>query len=406
MKNSIKLLLFNILLCAAPALQAMGSVRNASSIKNLLKSSTALSLPTCKPTFQQMPIPTPQQPKFSSSSGGNQNRYQKYQQKAEQFAKRNPHKLTFAKGFLGAAAGTAVLTTIIDEAKGIAETAHKKFDMDMFTETSETLRKKINNIFTEITGTARTRFNLYMFNENLISDEFSRAIVPIYSDYNRGSAFIVKSEHDPDLYFVLTAAHCVREYKQYIQLQHCEECFSIDVKPLIVNRNEDVAVFFIPLAEIKTFKNKTGTGLPSISAKQLSSFKPNKSEVFALQGYPAFMETPSGSLKDFHREKLIYEKMKKVRIAPDYRYLGAWFNRSKDNTSKNLSGASGGPILALRDKQPQVLGIFTSETAHDVYAVATGVGELPTYLHEAEKKAKEVESEAQRRTSTYAGQRR
>ena len=63
----------------------------------------------------------------------------------------------------------------------------------------------------EIADIALKTFNMAMFDEDLISDEFSNAIVRLYSlggetvwlIFQRGavgSAFIVRSEKTPDLY--------------------------------------------------------------------------------------------------------------------------------------------------------------------------------------------------------------
>jgi hypothetical protein len=265
-----------------------------------------------------------------------------------------------------------------------------------------------------IADTVHMLFNMTMFDEELISDEFSDAIVRIFNSYywgldpssvtGLGSAFIVRSEKNPGCYFVVTAAHCVLDENfQFVQIKdsrHPDNYVYLKVEQIIVDKNNDIAILLISPQEIKEFEDKVGKPLPAIPAIQLSSIKPHKKEAAVLRGYPGFLS---------HEKSGIYSK-KLVSKGPAVVSVAGLKRPSAQFSSlpaRPLFGASGGPVIVIRDKQPQIIGAFSSGrvlapggyslfSTGDVYA--TGVGELPKYLQEAEKIQEEKSAERKKST--------
>lgn len=253
-----------------------------------------------------------------------------------------------------------------------------------------------------IADEAPALFNMAIFDQELISDKFSQAIVRIYNssdystekDYNlekdfssiksQGSAFIVHIEAEQDLYFVITAAHCVpKEYQQIIAIQNLRDPslkFYVKVVPVIVDNDNDVAVLLIPDALVEEIKRKNGS-VPAIPSNQLANFRPYKKEVVTLQGYPGFL---SHKEPGFYRKQFVSEGPVMVRPHDDQGSI-------KDNIpgeflkaytkERPLFGVSGSPIIALRDKKPHIIGIASSEDAGSLNASAAG--QLPEYVQKA-----------------------
>jgi hypothetical protein len=222
--------------------------------------------------------------------------------------------------------------------------------------------------------------------------------------FSNGSAFIIRSAENPELYFVLTAAHCVNPgVDTYIQVkypQHHDKTIKIGITPIIVDPSNDVAVLLIPASEVKAFKEATGSELPAIPGQQLSSIKPRKDEVLALQGYPDLVP-----FKNFYREKFMYGGAETANIS---KFTGGKqtptavirLNPIESYNPVQLFGASGGPIIAIRDKKPYIQGISSAAGAREknswvrsgpVYAA--GSGELPSYLQKAEEKVQKAQIE-------------
>lgn len=314
------------------------------------------------PQVAQRPTPRTQQSYFRGYAQGIrqspwvQKPYE-YAQQTRQFVKKRP-VLT--------AVGGAVATVIILEAQNIADSAREIFNPDIF-------------------------------DEELISDEFSRAIVRIHNldpkegfseIIGSGTAFIIRSEQNPDVYFALTAAHCVFDRKQQVldikdKSRHSRY---LRLKPLIVDRDNDIAILLIS-SEASRFKELTGTELPAIPAKQLSNVKPREKEIIALQGYPGFISEE----EPFYRHQFISEGP-----ATWQKHKGVEF--STPHLEESLHGASGSPLIAIRNKKPRVMGVISTQRISDEpvvppakkpgYILGTGVGQLPRYVQEAEKERK------------------
>lgn len=286
-----------------------------------------------------------------------------YAQQAIKFAKENPVKT---------GVGIAVLT----EAHVIADTVHRLF-------------------------------NMAMFDEDLVSDEFSDAIVRIFNTQEKnfsepdwqadsqGSAFIVRGEKNPDLYFVITAAHCVQDEDfQFVQIKHTRypnTYVYIKVEPIIIDKANDVAILFIQPEQKKYFVDITGDSLlPAIPAKQLSSIRPRKKEAAILQGYPGFIPHEESR---FYRKKFTSQGPEVVSaestnvIGLPSEKFGAWGRK------QSLKGVSGGPMIAIRDnKQPQVIGVASMQNVPTKTIFVSAVGQLPEYIQKAER-IQEKESE-------------
>lgn len=241
-------------------------------------------------------------------------------------------------------------------------------------------------------------FNMALFDEELIPEQFSQAIVRIFNRNSRGkitsqgSACIVRSVQNPDLYFVLTAAHCLEDNEaQEIQVHDPRQPsrrFFIAIKPIVVDKNNDVAVLLILPEEIKKFKDEAGVDLPAISANQLSSIKPEKKEVAILQGYPGFIpdEEPSS-----------YRKTLETRgpaIWPTRQEMSIHGEQFRSLPGPALPGASGSPIIQIKGGQPQVVAVHsTGESLLNKStgrSIAVGAGTLPEYIQQAEKKHAEA----------------
>ncbi|MBY0109840.1 MAG: serine protease [Candidatus Babeliaceae bacterium] len=216
------------------------------------------------------------------------------------------------------------------------------------------------------------------FDENVIPEEFSRATVKIYNikDYQvtgQGSGIIVATEQNV---FFLTAAHCILDQqKQFIVVDDVR----LLVEPIIVDRDNDVAVLFISSTQIQRYYQKNNNKIfPSIDKNQLTAIKPQIKEIVAVQGYPGIMEQMQG----FYRKKYL-------SIKPE---VGVTFN------PEDLSGTSGGPVIIVNDKkakifglvragsQPRLISIFGMKMTRPLgFAVASGVGQLPSYVQKAEE---------------------
>ena len=62
----------------------------------------------------------------------------------------------------------------------------------------------------------------------------------------------------------------------YIEIkdpQHPEKNIKVELNPITIDQDNDVAILLIPANEVKRFKDETGTMLPAIPASQLSSVK-------------------------------------------------------------------------------------------------------------------------------------
>jgi hypothetical protein len=298
------------------------------------------------------------------------------------FRKEHPKKIVQNPKVIAAALGTAAGLAVLVEAEEIVDTVH-------------------------------TLFNMAMFDEDLISDQFSNAIVRIYGTSAkkiegtvrftyRASAFIVQSEQHQDLYFVVTAAHCVDDkLKQVIAVRDRQDpsiAEYIEVLPIIIDNDNDVAVLLIPQLEIKKIKDETGEAFPAIPASRLSSIKPHKNEALALQGYPAFL---SHMEPGYYRKKFVSkgpEISEPSEIPENGPFAGKKIPAEKLSAwnHEDLSGASGSPIIGVKNKQAQVIGIYHGAVYqeggsgyHTIYS--TGVGGLPEYIQKAEKIQKDKE---------------
>lgn len=237
---------------------------------------------------------------------------------------------------------------------------------------------------------------LDMLDENLLPDEFSPAIVKIYGKY-RCSGVIVASEKNPGLYFVVTAAHCLSsEDGDYVEIKHPhysdpDKDIMLILTKIFIDPSTDVAIFLIPSYEIRYFEDETGTALPAIPAKQLSSIAPRPGEVVLLQGYPK--DTPLGNA---YKEKFLVQGptnayQKKLSVT-ELITIEKDFLPSK-------SGASGAPYLVVRDNRLEVQGIHSGGLREALgkkkVSYAGGFGKLSHYLKEAEQNANEPEAAEQ-----------
>ncbi len=365
-KKFILTLLLNAF-CVTPAALAMCTRTTA--VKNTLSRAASARFSTVKPPVARASRVTPQatqkmmlKRQFSSSSDDKKHSHQGSWQQAE------------AKDAIKKALGItapAAIAAIILEAGEIADFARKTFFMDTL-------------------------------DEGLISDEFSRAIVKIYDESGgQCSGCIIASEKYLGVYFVLTAAHCVsHEGKDYIHIKHpqysddSDKDIKIELAQILIEPSTDVAIFLIPSQEKRRFQDETGTVLPAIPAKQLSSIEPRKNEVILLQGYPARVP-----FKNFYREKF----MSKGPTASSY--TGGEETLTKlvpleKHLPETLHGASGAPYIVIRDNSPEVQGIHSGGVFYTFGKVragptyGAGFGKLPHYLQQAEDYAQEAEKRA------------
>jgi len=366
------ILLFNAF-CITPTLPAMAPLRNRAPVAgNAFKRAALVRFSTVNPPITSASRVTPQpteklmlKRQFSSSSGGENGRYQRWWQ---QEGVKDAIKMA-----LGITAPAAI-AAVIAEASEIADFARKTFFMDTL-------------------------------DEGLISDEFSRAIVKIYDEGGQCSGCIVASEKYPDLYFVLTAAHCVSaEGKNHVHIKHpqysdySDKDIKIGLTQILIEPSTDVAVFLIPTQEIRKFQDETGTVLPAIPAKQLARIEPSKNEVILLQGYPS--DVP---YEHFYREKFMAKGSATKNV-----YTGGRENTVtkliplEKHLPETLHGASGAPYIVIRDNSPEVQGIhsggafYKSSKARIGPTYGGGFGKLPDYLQEAEKNARDLQEEEQR----------
>lgn len=286
----------------------------------------------------------------------------------------------------------------------------------------------------EIIAAAKKSFNMNSFDENLISEKFTNAIARIYNVYeedlnnipagydSQGSAIIIKSDEHPDFYFVLTAAHCLRPFGyHFVHLQHTGRDAHIEITPLIIDRENDIAVLWILPKDIRDFEKGTETRVPFVPLSQLTEVKPHKEEILMLKGFPSLGKKLPEKLKkrEIYSTKIVHEGPSKMSIPnqirrleertlerlypentfkpylklaiPETPYNLDAESRMSWQEKQDLAGASGSPVIALRDKQPVVMGVFTAQGAQDPNRLkASGVGYLPRYLQEAEKSAQEI----------------
>jgi V8-like Glu-specific endopeptidase len=248
----------------------------------------------------------------------------------------------------------------------------------------------------ELVKISNKLFDPTLFDEDLISPEFSRAIVRIYNikdheNIAQGSGFIVATDQN---IFLVTAAHCLLDQAQYyIEVDKVK----IKLEPIIVDKNNDVAVLNISLDAINNYYEYTGRTIPYIPFDQLSHVKPEKYEVVALQGHPSYVPP---SERGFYRKKF-------VTLGPETFSI-------KDTQSANvpgqllftfnpetITGASGSPVISIKDKRAQIVGLVSGafpgtieilgKSLNRPFGVATsaGVGQLPEYLRQAENIQKE-----------------
>lgn len=240
--------------------------------------------------------------------------------------------------------------------------------------------------------------------DNVISDELSPAIVRFNNqserENNRCSCCIVASVKNPDMRFVLTAAHCIsekRESESDILIRSPQDpCKMIPITgltPVLIDRAGDIAVLRIPVETIKNFESTIGNKFPAISATQLASIEPRIGEIFSLQGYP------NG---DYYREKLIFN----VNKFEEHLGESQKFSSTQQHSLKRLGGASGGPLIVIRDGRPEVQGLIHAQglsfsSLYDLFAgngkrngfiYGVGCGKLPRYLEEAEKIAGDLQA--------------
>ncbi|MCC7414864.1 MAG: trypsin-like serine protease [Epsilonproteobacteria bacterium] len=368
--KKITLTLFLNAFCITPAALAMCT--RASVVKNRLSRAASARFSTVKPPVAQVStatLPATQKPtlppQLSDSRGDKRNYQGSWQQAGAKDA------IKKALGITGAAA----IAAIIAEATEIADWAGKTWFKQGF-------------------------------DEKLIPDEFSRAIVRIYSQ-NRAqcTGFIVSSEKSPGVHFLFTAAHCIR-FKNYAHIkkpQNPAEYIRIELIPAVVMQSTDVAVFLIPSKQIRYFQDKTGTTLPAIPAKQLASSAPRKGKHVLLQGYPC--NKAYYKKTGVHTEKLFVDEPETIgatgavgeakvdsiytTLLPTETYL-----------PESLGGASGSPCIIMRGKTPEVLGIAIAQTGSEEDPKrragplqAGGCGKLPFYIQEAESRTPYIEAE-------------
>jgi len=245
----------------------------------------------------------------------------------------------------------------------------------------------------EISDFAHTHYNMAMFDEDLISDEFSDAIVKLanlHSD-STGTAFIIRSEQEPESYFVLTAAHCVKDVSEAMIIINNKKKgpFGLMAKPIIIDEKNDIAVLLIPSDDVLLGEKTLGKTLPFIPFHKLSSIKPRIKEAVLLHGYPSFIWNKEPG---FYRQKF-------VSVGP-----GEWPSQDTDpmtpgevlyssQKTPRLKGASGAPIIAMRNGEPEIIGIAAKQfilkgQESNGFLLATAVGQLPYYIQEAKEQQK------------------
>lgn len=379
--------LFNAL-CITPAVLAMCT--RTSAVRNSLSRAASARFSTVRTPVAQASTATvrPAQKRmltrqFSDSSGGGKHSYQESWQQAE--AKDRIKKVL-------SLTSVAAVASIIAEANEIADWASSK------------------------------GFFKQGFDERLIPKEFDDAIIRMSTEssilvvavVSACSGSIIVSKNDPNLYFVLTAAHCIgpKNYAHIKNPQNPAQYIGIKLEPLVIDEGTDVAVLLIPSQAIRKFKNATGRALPAIPASQLSSAGPRTGEPILLQGYPENKDVYKG--KEVYKEKLVVINPEEIiksgslgRILPipyDQDRIATRLVPSEKHSPAPLGGASGAPLIALRGKTPEVLGVcHASEEFHSVWSwlgistpkrmgplYASGCGKLPLYLQEAEKRALEA----------------
>lgn len=370
-KKIILTLLLNAF-CVTPAALAMCT--RTSAVKNTLSRAASARFSTVKPPVAQVstatlpPVQKPTlTPQLSDARDDKKNRYRKYQESWQQAGAKDAIKK--ALGITGAAA----IATIIAKATEIAECASKDL----------------------------------LFDESLIPDEFSRAIVRIYSETResrgQGTGFIVASEKVPGTYFLFTAAHCI-SHKNYAHIRYPQQpgrSLQIELAPLVINPNTDTAVLLIPSKEISRFRHVTNTALPAIPAKQLADKAPIISERIALIGFPGNDAYRGKDVYVPHIEEcIVYEPYKTTEQT-----LTKCIRSKRHLPEEALSGASGSPYIAIQGNRPEIQGIHASgdyyscEDGSNVRARTSyvgGCGELPHYLQEAEKRAHELQETLQK----------
>jgi hypothetical protein len=283
-----------------------------------------------------------------------------------------------------------------------------------------------------------------MFDEDCLSEKFTDALVSIHNiphlhrgkfddipaHYNStGTALIVRSDQHPDFYFVLTAAHCLNPWEEhFIQVQYAGYNAPIEIKPLILDRENDIAVLLLMLKDVQKIEKEAGRSLGFVPLSQLSGIKPEKEEVLISKGFPTLSKKFPDSLvnRQPHTAKALYKGPYRRAVADQSERLeeriyqdkyaenifkrhlklrlpGEPYNLDAESTLSyrdkyDLGGASGSPVVAIREKQPQVVGILRAQGATDLsFVVMGGVGYLPRYLQEAEQSAQQLKAEEKAR---------
>ncbi len=252
------------------------------------------------------------------------------------------------------------------------------------------------------------------FEQDIISDDITNAIVRIYKGIPSkfspkgfipiagevGSAIIVRGKNTDALY-VITVAHCMiedaRREGNYIQLRSNGLDGWVPVEPILIDLKHDIAVLLIHPGFVTQFQNVTKSSIPSITADYLSSAIPEKYDAVSLQGYPAFLS--KDALKP--HAVTVAALTKYGLIDNDGNKVPSFHSAQLE---QGLAGASGGPIIAIRDKKPAIVGLIHGgmkpNDSSTYVAVSTSLGKLPGYLHATEERmkaqsAQTVESAAQ-----------